>query len=127
MYVFIDKKICSKLDAKITKLVFVGYINTSKGYRLWEPNTQKVRKIANVIFDETFIYNNFTPILAHSTKLLQVGAKQALTFHGSNTTSYNRSSGNTSKNRTKTTSYDKNITTSYCGSSYTTYYETKCY
>jgi hypothetical protein len=72
----------SKLNAKITKLVFVGYINTSEGYKLWEPNKKKVRKIANVIFYETFTYNNFTPILAHSIKLLQVGAKQALTFMG---------------------------------------------
>jgi len=63
VYVFIDKKMRSKLDAKITKLVFVGYINTNEGYRLWEPNTKKVRKIANVIFDETFTYNNFTQYL----------------------------------------------------------------
>ncbi len=82
MYVFIDKKMCSKLQAKITKLVFVGYINTIKGYRLWEPNTKKVKKNANVIFDETFTYNNFAPIPTHFTKLLQVGAKQALTIMG---------------------------------------------
>jgi hypothetical protein len=71
---------CSKFDVKSTKLVFVGYIITSKGYRLWEPNTKKVRKIADVIFDETFTYNSFAPILAHSTKLLQVGSKRTLTL-----------------------------------------------
>jgi hypothetical protein len=94
VYVFINKKMRSKLDVKITKLVFVGYINTNKGYRLWEPNTKKVKKIANVIFGETITYNNFTPILAHFTKLFTSGSKASSDIHGSNTTSYSRSNGN---------------------------------
>jgi hypothetical protein len=121
---------CSKLDVKSTKLVFVGYITTSKGYKLWEPNTKKVRKIVDVIFDETFTYNSFAPIPAHSTKLLQVGIERTLTLArvaqlhivgvvGAMQTP-NSGRNATSNNRSKTTSYRRSITTSYCGSSYTT-------
>ncbi len=39
-YVFINKKMHSKLDVKSTKLVFLGYNTTTKGYKLWEPNTK---------------------------------------------------------------------------------------
>ncbi len=70
VYVFINKQRCSKLDVKSSKLVFVGYNTTSKGYKLWEPNTKKVKENANFTFDETSTYNNFVPKLAHFSKLL---------------------------------------------------------
>ncbi len=66
--------------AKNTKLVFLRYNTTTKGYRLWEPKTKKVKGSVDVIFDETSTYNNFVPKLAHSIELLQVGTKPAPTF-----------------------------------------------
>jgi hypothetical protein len=72
-YMFINKQRRSKLDAKRSKLVFVGYNTTNNSYKLWEPNTKKMKKNANVIFYETSTYNSFNPKLAHYTKLLQVG------------------------------------------------------
>jgi len=72
-YVFINKQRHSKLDAKSSKLVFVGYNTTSKGYKLWEPNTKKVKESAHVTFDETSAYDSFAPKPAHLSKLLQVG------------------------------------------------------
>jgi hypothetical protein len=72
-YVFINKQRCSKLDVKSSKLVFVGYNTTSKGCKLWEPNTKKVKESADVTFDETSTYNSFAPKPAHFTKLLRVG------------------------------------------------------
>lgn len=71
-YVFINKQRCSKLDVKSSKLVFVGYNTTSKGYKLWEPNTKKVKESVDVTFDETSTYNNFAPKPTHFIKLLQV-------------------------------------------------------
>jgi hypothetical protein len=46
------------------------------------PLQKKVRTIVDVIFDETFTYNNFAPIPTHSIELLQVAIEQALTLVG---------------------------------------------
>jgi hypothetical protein len=80
VYVFINKQMHSNLDAKSTKLVFLGYNITTKGYRFLDPKTKKVKENADVIFDETSLYNNFIPKPAHFIELLQVGTKQALTL-----------------------------------------------
>ncbi len=68
-YVFINKQRHSKLDAKSSKLVFIGYNITSKGYKLWEPNTKKVKESVDVTFDETSTYNSFIPQPANFSKL----------------------------------------------------------
>ena len=34
-------------------MVFVGYSNTSKAFKLWDPGMNKVKDSDNVIFDET--------------------------------------------------------------------------
>ena len=42
----------SKLDAKSTKLIFVGYCDRTKGYRLFDPVTRKISISTDVDFNE---------------------------------------------------------------------------
>ncbi|KAJ4807357.1 polyprotein [Rhynchospora pubera] len=51
-YVFVEKHLRSKLDDKATKLIFIGYSDHSKGYRLFNPENGKITVSRNVIFDE---------------------------------------------------------------------------
>jgi len=88
---------------------------------------KKVKKIIDVIFDETFTYNNFLLIPTHFIELFINGNRTSFDTHTSSTTSYSRSNGSidsgrnaTFNNRNKTTSYCRSITTSYCGNNYTT-------
>lgn len=41
-----------KMDAKGTSCIFIGYCSTQKGYRLWDPSTQKVIVSRDVTFYE---------------------------------------------------------------------------
>ena len=41
-----------KFDKKGEKLIFIGYSDESKGYRLFNPNTNKLVLSRDVIFDE---------------------------------------------------------------------------
>jgi hypothetical protein len=50
---FIPDDTRTKLDAKSKQMVFVGYSNTSKAFRLWDPGTNKVKESNDVTFDET--------------------------------------------------------------------------
>ena len=43
----------SKLDKRSEKCVFLGYGKLNKGYRLWNPVTQKIVHARNVIFNES--------------------------------------------------------------------------
>ena len=52
-YALIPKSQRSKLDPKSQKLVFVGYGDGVKGYRLWNPTAHKIIINRDVIFDET--------------------------------------------------------------------------
>jgi hypothetical protein len=42
----------SKLDSKSRKCIFIGYEKGVKGYRLWDPEAQKVIISRDVVFDE---------------------------------------------------------------------------
>lgn len=42
----------SKLDPKSKLCIFVGYCDDSKAYRLWDPETRKIIKSRDVIFNE---------------------------------------------------------------------------
>lgn len=50
VFVHIPKQKRQKLDAKAVKCVFVGYDNHSKGYRVWNPDSNKVEVARDVIF-----------------------------------------------------------------------------
>jgi hypothetical protein len=52
-YALIMKHQCSKLDPKSKRLIFVGYGDGIKGYRLWDPTAHKITINRDVIFDES--------------------------------------------------------------------------
>jgi hypothetical protein len=41
-YVHVPKENKSKLDMKVEKCIFVGYIDGLKGYKIWNPENKKV-------------------------------------------------------------------------------------
>ena len=45
----------SKLDSKSRKCVFLGFEKGVKGYRLWDPISNKMVTSRDVIFDEAFM------------------------------------------------------------------------
>lgn len=57
VYKHIPKQLRRKLDCKAAKCVFVGYGENVKGFRLWNPATNKVEFSRDVFFDENFIEN----------------------------------------------------------------------
>lgn len=59
-YIFIDKSLHTKFQAKGHKVIFVGYSDTSKGWRFWNPSTDKITESSDVIFDEHNGYPSFT-------------------------------------------------------------------
>ena len=54
-FVHIDAGKRSKLDAKSQKMVFLGYPQGVKGYRLWDPLEKKVVISRDVTFDENLV------------------------------------------------------------------------
>jgi hypothetical protein len=68
-----------KLDDRGTSVVFIGYVEGSKAYRIIDPGTQRVRMTCDVVFDEwrgwawdkamdddsTLTYDNFTIEYVH--------------------------------------------------------------
>lgn len=57
VYKHIPKQLRRKLDRKAVKCVFVGYGENVKGFRMWNPETNKVEHARDVIFDEVSIEN----------------------------------------------------------------------
>lgn len=57
VYRHIPKQLRRKLDRKAVKCVFVGYGENVKGFRLWNPATNKVELSRDVIFDESPVEN----------------------------------------------------------------------
>jgi hypothetical protein len=51
-YVHADDQIRTKLDDKSKKMIFMGYDQKSKGYKLYNPNKGKTMISRNVKFDE---------------------------------------------------------------------------
>lgn len=51
-YALIPKNQRSKLDPELRKLIFVGYGDGIKGYRLWNPTAHNIIINKDVIFDE---------------------------------------------------------------------------
>ena len=52
-YLHIPKKQRSKLDAKSQKLIFVGYDQKGRTYRLWHPGTKRISIGTDVVIHET--------------------------------------------------------------------------
>ncbi|MCO5608578.1 hypothetical protein L7F22_062790 [Adiantum nelumboides] len=52
-YAHIPQQLRGKLDDKAVKCIFVGYSSGSKGYRLYNPATNKIFESRDVIFAET--------------------------------------------------------------------------
>lgn len=57
-YAHVPKELRQKLDPKGEELLFVGYCEDSKGYRLMDPETKKVTRSCDVIFLENHKYGN---------------------------------------------------------------------
>ena len=51
-YVHILDEICTNLDAKAEKCVFIGYSFEQKGYKCYNPSTRKFHVSTDVVFDE---------------------------------------------------------------------------
>ena len=51
-FVHIPKVERQKLDKKSLKCVFVGYSETQKGYRFWDPTSRKIKISRDALFDE---------------------------------------------------------------------------
>jgi hypothetical protein len=51
-YVHVPKENRSKLDKKVEKCIFIGYKDGVKGYKLWNPKTNKTVYIRDVVFRE---------------------------------------------------------------------------
>lgn len=51
-YVHVPKDERTKFDSKANKCIHVGYCETQKGFRLWDPATRKVKISREVLFNE---------------------------------------------------------------------------
>jgi hypothetical protein len=60
-YVFIDKSLRTKFQPKGLSVIFVGYSDTSKGWRFWNPRTDTVLESFDVLFDEKTGYSSMLP------------------------------------------------------------------
>lgn len=54
---FIHRKLRTKLQPTSKRMVFLGYTNSTKVYRLMDPTTKKVSHSAKVIFEEHEVHN----------------------------------------------------------------------
>ena len=68
-YIFIDKSLRTKFQNKGTQVIFVGYSATSKGWRFWNPITDRISESSDVIFDEA---TGYSPSLFPSQQSLSV-------------------------------------------------------
>lgn len=55
-YVFLQPHTMSKIDYKSVKCVFLGYSNTQKGYKCYNPTTKKVFVSLDLVFDKSQPY-----------------------------------------------------------------------
>ena len=59
-YIFIDKSKRTKFQPKGSRVIFVGYSDTSKGWRFWNPLTGLISESSDVVFDEV---TGYSPLL----------------------------------------------------------------
>ena len=57
MYIHIPKEKRTKLDPSGRKGIFVGYSESSKGYRIYFPGYKKIDISRDLTFDEDTAYN----------------------------------------------------------------------
>ena len=57
-YILVDKSLRTKFQPKGTSVIFVGYSDTSKGWRFWNPRTDTVTESSDVLFDENTGYSS---------------------------------------------------------------------
>ena len=70
-YIFIDKSLRTKFQPKGTMVIFVGYSDTSKGWRFWNPVTNRVSESSDVLFDEATGYSP-SSFLPHHTSFVSI-------------------------------------------------------
>jgi hypothetical protein len=75
-YIFIDKSLRTKFQAKGLMIVFIGYSDASKGWRFWNPRTDTLSESSDVLFDEN---TGYSPALFSSPEL-SVNIPRSLLF-----------------------------------------------
>lgn len=82
VYVHLPKAKRKKLDFKSEECILVGYSETSKGYRVFDPKTHTVRVARNVHFIENSFTSSFTDMkISNKTEKASLNFKKA-TFNG---------------------------------------------
>ena len=71
-YAHIPKDERTKLDRKGVKCKFVGYSETQKAFRLWDPSTGKIKISRDVIFNENIQATSLLPVAVPRTDLIQL-------------------------------------------------------
>lgn len=89
-YMNIHKKHRDKLDAKAKPLIFVGYADGSKGYRLWDKAIRTFIESSDVVFDEYFFPNK--PITPPSLPDVTTDEDEIVTPSSSRSSSPSRTS-----------------------------------
>ncbi|GBP85343.1 Retrovirus-related Pol polyprotein from transposon TNT 1-94, partial [Eumeta japonica] len=74
----IPKEKLKKWDSKSCKMIFVGYCEDSKGYRLLDPKTKTVTKSRDVVFLENSIKTDTVPVTLSDTKKQQQVSRNSL-------------------------------------------------
>jgi hypothetical protein len=66
-YIHIPNCDRKKLDVKSTRCMFIGYYDTTKAYRLWDPATRRIKISRDVSFDELSLASSSdNPDMKHS-------------------------------------------------------------
>ncbi|CAH2098238.1 unnamed protein product [Euphydryas editha] len=73
-----------KLDSKSCELIFVGYSETTKGYRFIEPKSKKAITSRDVVFLEDSIKRNIVPTSASERKVDNINESKKLLCHETN-------------------------------------------
>ena len=51
-YTHVPSKVRHKMDARLIKCIFLGYLDERKGYKCYDPSTRRVYISRDVVFDE---------------------------------------------------------------------------
>ena len=69
-FIHVPDQKCTKLESKMKECIFVGYSNTSKAYRFFDPATKAIIKSRDIIFDEQS--NKWTQDKSMDTENLEI-------------------------------------------------------